>query len=55
VLILDLEAHCGGGTHELVHCDERIWQMDVSVNAFDRYEPLGKRKFITSENTRYWM
>jgi acetoin utilization deacetylase AcuC-like enzyme len=41
VLILDLDAHCGGGTHELIHGDERIWQMDVSVDAFDRYEPLG--------------
>lgn len=41
VLILDLDAHCGGGTHELIHGDKRIWQMDVSVNAFDRYDPLG--------------
>jgi hypothetical protein len=40
VLILDLDAHCCGGTHELIHGDERIWQMDVSVDAFDRYEPL---------------
>ena len=44
VLILDLDAHCGGGTHELIHGDERIWQMDVSVNAFDRYEPLGNNQ-----------
>ena len=41
VLILDLDAHCGGGTHGLTHGDERIWQMDVSVNPFDQYEPLG--------------
>jgi len=44
VLILDLDAHCGGGTHELIHGDERIWQMDVSVDAFDRYEPLGNNQ-----------
>jgi acetoin utilization deacetylase AcuC-like enzyme len=41
VLIIDLDAHCGGGTHELIHGDKRIWQMDVSVDAFDWYEPLG--------------
>jgi acetoin utilization deacetylase AcuC-like enzyme len=44
VLILDLDAHCGGGTHELIHRDERIWQMDVSVNAFDQYTPLGNNQ-----------
>jgi acetoin utilization deacetylase AcuC-like enzyme len=44
VLILDLDAHCGGGTHELIHGDERIWQMDISVDPFDRYEPLGNNQ-----------
>jgi acetoin utilization deacetylase AcuC-like enzyme len=44
VLILDLDAHCGGGTHELIHGDERIWQMDVSVDTFDQYEPLGNNQ-----------
>ena len=44
VLILDLDAHCGGGTHELIHGDERIWQMDVSVDAFDRYQPRGNNQ-----------
>ena len=36
--------HCGGGTHELIHGDERIWQMDVSVDPFDRYKPLGNNQ-----------
>ena len=39
LLILDLDAHCGGGTHSLVADDERIWQLDVAVNAFDSYAP----------------
>jgi acetoin utilization deacetylase AcuC-like enzyme len=39
VLILDLDAHCGGGTHTLIAEDPQIWQVDVSVDAFDRYEP----------------
>ncbi|GGC74257.1 hypothetical protein IEU95_16045 [Hoyosella rhizosphaerae] len=37
VMILDLDAHCGGGTAELVNNDERIEHVDVSVSAFDRY------------------
>jgi acetoin utilization deacetylase AcuC-like enzyme len=54
VLILDLDAHCGGGTHELIHGDERIWQMDVSVNAFDRYEPLGNNQLeMVHDASRY--
>ena len=38
VLILDLDAHCGGGTHSLIQDDSRIWHVDISVDAFDRYD-----------------
>ena len=38
VLILDLDAHCGGGTASLIAGDERIWQLDVSVDDYDHYE-----------------
>lgn len=38
VLILDVDAHCGGGTHSLIKDDVRIRQIDISVNVFDRYE-----------------
>ena len=37
VLILDLDAHCGGGTASLIADEPRIWQVDVSVSAFDGY------------------
>jgi acetoin utilization deacetylase AcuC-like enzyme len=37
VLILDLDAHCGGGTAELIADEPRIWQQDVSVDDFDQY------------------
>jgi len=37
VLILDLDAHCGGGTASLIANESRIWQIDISVSAFDRY------------------
>lgn len=42
VLILDLDAHCGGGTASLIAGEPRIWQMDASVNSFDIYaNPAG--------------
>jgi acetoin utilization deacetylase AcuC-like enzyme len=39
LLILDLDAHCGGGTHSLIDGDERIRQIDVSVSSLDSYKP----------------
>jgi acetoin utilization deacetylase AcuC-like enzyme len=39
VLILDLDAHCGGGTHELLGTDPSVWIGDVAVHAFDHYTP----------------
>src|SRR6185369_4139490 len=35
VLILDLDAHCGGGTTSLIEREPRIWQSDVSVSGLD--------------------
>jgi acetoin utilization deacetylase AcuC-like enzyme len=37
VLILDLDAHCGGGTASLIEDDPRVWQIDVSVDGYDGY------------------
>jgi acetoin utilization deacetylase AcuC-like enzyme len=37
VLILDLDAHCGGGTASLIADEPRVWQIDVSVSRYDRY------------------
>jgi acetoin utilization deacetylase AcuC-like enzyme len=39
VLVLDLDAHCGGGTDELVGRDARIRILDIAVDPFDRYAP----------------
>lgn len=36
-LILDLDAHAGGGTHSLIAQDPHISQLDVSVNGYDAY------------------
>jgi acetoin utilization deacetylase AcuC-like enzyme len=44
VLILDLDAHCGGGTASLIASEPRIWQVDVSVDSFDYYgHTVGRR------------
>ena len=37
VLIIDLDAHCGGGTHSMFDEDDRIRQLDVGVNVLDAY------------------
>jgi len=41
VLVLDLDAHCGGGTADILGGDDRIIQLDVSTDAFDQYRPGG--------------
>ena len=39
ILVLDLDAHCGGGTHELLGDDPHVVGLDVAVDAFDHYRP----------------
>lgn len=39
ILVIDLDAHCGGGTHELLAGDPRVDQLDVAVSSFDHYSP----------------
>ena len=39
VLILDLDAHCGGGTHSFIENDPRVRQVDISLNTVDAYWP----------------
>jgi acetoin utilization deacetylase AcuC-like enzyme len=39
VLILDLDAHCGGGTYGLVRQRPGVVHLDISVSSVDRYEP----------------
>ena len=42
VLILDFDAHCGGGTASLIDTEPRIWQLDVSVNGYDSYKSTAR-------------
>jgi acetoin utilization deacetylase AcuC-like enzyme len=40
VLILDLDAHCGGGTASLIKEFPSIRQVDISVSRFDDYDGM---------------
>ncbi len=42
VLILDMDAHCGGGTYSLVREVTGITHADVSVDGYDSYDPVGR-------------
>ncbi|MSP63859.1 MAG: hypothetical protein EXR72_26640 [Myxococcales bacterium] len=42
ILLLDLDAHCGGGTHSLLGDDPRVRHVDVAVDSFDHYVPSGR-------------
>lgn len=37
VLILDLDAHCGGGTAAILANEPRVFQLDISVDDYDTY------------------
>lgn len=47
VLIIDFDAHCGGGTASLIVDRPGIEQIDVSVSSYDSYR--------SQENARLWM
>ena len=46
VVVLDTDAHCGGGTHSLVGNEERIRHLDLSVNGFDSYVAAGNNQLV---------
>ena len=53
VVIVDLDAHCGGGTASLIKTGEGIEQVDVSVSAFDSYESRANAQLTMSNGERY--
>ncbi len=54
ILILDLDAHCGGGTYSLVGENPRIHIADVAVSPFDDYEPAGRNRLeLVRDASRY--
>jgi len=54
ILIIDLDAHCGGGTNSLLGENPAIHQLDVAVDNFDRYQPLkGNTLDLVEEASSY--
>lgn len=39
ILLIDLDAHCGGGTHSILGANRAIHHLDIAVDGFDRYRP----------------
>ena len=44
--VLDLDAHCGGGTFSMVGDNENVYIADVSCNGYDSWKPTSKRHFL---------
>jgi acetoin utilization deacetylase AcuC-like enzyme len=55
VLILDLDAHCGGGTASLIADESRCWQLDVSVCDFDRYRSHERVQLRLVEDSDFYL
>jgi acetoin utilization deacetylase AcuC-like enzyme len=53
VLILDFDAHCGGGTASLIAGEPRITQLDISTNDFDSYPDAGNARLVIAEPKDY--
>ena len=46
VAVLDTDAHCGGGTFELVGENEQVLLADVSCNSYDSWQPSSDRHYL---------
>ena len=55
VLILDLDAHCGGGTASLIAGEQGIRQLDVATNRFDAYETTEQVKLCIVTDSRAYL
>lgn len=53
ILILDLDAHCGGGTAQLIDGVAGIEQVDVSVNTYDRYSDIPNSRLVICDGGSY--
>jgi acetoin utilization deacetylase AcuC-like enzyme len=53
VLIVDLDAHGGGGTASLIGASSSIEQIDVAVDAFDGYESTRTSRYVLCRGDIY--
>ncbi len=49
--ILDLDAHAGGGTFDILGADPRVFLADITVNSFDSWEPTDPSRHFYYEVT----
>jgi acetoin utilization deacetylase AcuC-like enzyme len=49
--ILDLDAHAGGGTFDILGGDPRVFLADITVHCFDSWEPTDERRHFYYEVT----
>lgn len=52
VIIIDLDAHCGGGTAEIIEAWPQIEQLDVSVVPYDTYDSKERSRLILATGLR---
>jgi acetoin utilization deacetylase AcuC-like enzyme len=55
VLILDVDAHCGGGTNELIEGLPGVWHTDISVSDYDHYHPGSSGTLDVVEDPRQYL
>lgn len=53
VLIIDFDAHGGGGTASLIEGVKGIEQIDIAVNGFDNYEDSSNARLVRSSGDSY--
>ena len=53
VLVLDLDAHCGGGTADLIVDEPGIEQVDVSVDRYDYYGTHPRARLTLTDGPGY--
>lgn len=53
ILVVDLDAHCGGGTAKLIDGVEGIEQVDVSVSAYDGYSGIANARLALCDGESY--
>ncbi len=55
VLILDLDAHCGGGTASLIVNEPRIRQIDVAVDRHDHYPETDQARLVMVKDSAEYL
>jgi len=53
VVIVDFDAHCGGGTASLIEGVAGVEQIDVSVSAYDSYQSTSSATLVMSSGSTY--